>query len=461
MTSVSHADESAHPVVFDDAVKEDMPTDDHIEVVKDGELVVEDDSQAAEEAPKVDGGFRAWVQVVGSFLIFFNIWGITLGFGAFQAYYQITYLPNTSASAISWIGTTSNFLLIFGGILSGPLFDLGYFRSMLLAGALINTVSIFLLSVSTQYYQVLLTQGILVGLGTSLLYMPGLALIGRSFDKHRSAAMAAATCGAPIGGIVFTLVFEQLITRMSFGATVRVCGYIILACYLVSFPLLLWGVHNLGGISLGNSEGRRQLVDARAFLELPFVLYTASNFLVFFGYLVPFFFMSTYGQVALGMSQSAANSTIIIAQATSIVGRLIAGWSAARVGNMVLWAVCALASGVICIGWIGARTPASFYAIVALYGFASGPLISLPPSAFATVCPDTRVFGTRLGMASAIGAFASLIGSPIAGALTSTAAGSANFEGLQLFAGICQAAGGFALIFLSVMLIKRAGNKFI
>lgn len=444
----------------DDAVKEDVTAEDHIEVVENVKTTVCDDPQPIGGASRLDGGFRAWVQVVGSFLIFFNIWGITLAFGAFEAYYEITFLSDTSASAISWIGTTSNFLLIFGGILSGPLFDLGYFRLMLLAGALIQTVGIFLLSLSTQYYQVLLTQGILVGLGTSLLYMPGLALIGRSFDKHCSAAMATATCGAPIGGIIFTLVLQQLINRMSFGDTVRACGYIILACYLVSFPLLLWGVHNIGG-SPRAGQGHRRLVDARAFLELPFVLYTASNFMVFFGYLVPFFFMSTYGQVALGMSQSAANSTIIIAQATSIVGRLAAGWSAARIGNMIQWAACSLASGIICIGWMGARSPESFYAIVALYGFVSGPLISLPPSAFATVCPDMRVFGTRLGMASALGAFASLIGSPIAGALTSMAAGSANFNGLQLFAGICQSLGGCFLISLSILLIKKTNNKFI
>lgn len=291
--------------MLDGTIKEDMPIENRIEVLNDGSIVVSDDSRVAEEVPKFEkkGGFRAWLQVVGSLLKLFNIWGITLAFGALEAYCEITNLSDTSVSTNSWIGTTSNFLLIFGGILSGPLFDLGYFRSMLLAGALIQTVSVFLISLSRNYYQILLTQGILVGLGTSLLYMPGLALIGRSFDdKQRSAAMAAATCGAPIGAIVFTLVFQQLINQMSFGQTVRMCGCIILGGYLVSFLLLLWGVHNLGGIPRGSDE-RRKLVDMRAFLELSFVLYTARNFMIFFDYLVPFFFMSTYGQVTLGMSQ--------------------------------------------------------------------------------------------------------------------------------------------------------------
>lgn len=85
--------------------------------------------------PVQDGGSRAWLQVLGSFLVFSNLWGFTFAFGSFQSYYELTYLTTQTASEISWIGTVSVFLLISGGTLSGPLFDLGYFRTMLFAGA--------------------------------------------------------------------------------------------------------------------------------------------------------------------------------------------------------------------------------------------------------------------------------------------------------------------------------------
>lgn len=52
-----------------------------------------------------DGGTRAWLQVAGSFLVFGNLWGITFAFGTFQSYYELTYLPTTDVSTISWIGT--------------------------------------------------------------------------------------------------------------------------------------------------------------------------------------------------------------------------------------------------------------------------------------------------------------------------------------------------------------------
>lgn len=165
----------------------------------------------SQPAPAQDGGSRAWLQVAGSFLVFGNLWGMSFAFGSFQSYYELTYIPNESASSISWIGTVSIFLLILLGVASGPLFDLGWFRTMLVVGALTETLAVFLTSVSTTYWQLILSQGVLMGLANGLLYLPGLALVGRSFRKHRAIAMGITTCGAPVGGITYTWIFSQLI----------------------------------------------------------------------------------------------------------------------------------------------------------------------------------------------------------------------------------------------------------
>lgn len=176
---------------------------------------------------------------------------MSFAFGSFQSYYELDYLPTYSASTISWIGTVTIFLLILVGVISGPLFDRGYFRSMLVVGALVETLAVFLTSVSRTYWQLMLTQGVLMGLGNGLLYLPGLALVSRSFKRNRAIAMGIATCGAPVGGIIYTLVFEQLISKLSFGWTVRVMAFLMLFMYCISFPLLLWGVTNLGDLATG------------------------------------------------------------------------------------------------------------------------------------------------------------------------------------------------------------------
>lgn len=350
--------------------------------------------------PEPDGGSRAWLQVVGSFLVFGNLWGMTFAFGSFQSYYELTYLRSESPSNISWIGTIQVFLLIVCGVLSGPWFDLGYFRSMLITGAAIETFAVFMTSLCDQYYQLFLAQGVLLGLGAGLLYIPGLALVGRSFRKNRAIAMSITTCGAPTGGIIYTLIFQQLISRLSFGWTLRVMGFVMLGTYCLSFPLLLYGAKNIGNLS---SQTKRKLIDLTAFRDLPFCWYTLSNFLVFLGYMTPFNYMASYGQTALGLSRNFSLDVIIIAQASSIVGRLIAGQAARRIGVFIPWIFCATAAGVMCIAWAGVQSRGAFIAYAALYGCFSGALIPLPPSVFPVVCPDPKVLGARLGMAQGIG----------------------------------------------------------
>lgn len=82
--------------------------------------------------PQTDGGFACWVQVLGSFALWMNTWGIINTYGAFQTTYE-TMLPQ-SPSQIAWIGSIQTFLLFFVGILSAPLMDVGRCRPLLVAG---------------------------------------------------------------------------------------------------------------------------------------------------------------------------------------------------------------------------------------------------------------------------------------------------------------------------------------
>jgi MFS family permease len=334
---------------------------------------------------------------------------------------------------------------------------------MLFMGAALETLGVFLMSLCTQYYQLFLAQGVLMGLGCGLLYIPGLALVGRSFKKHRSIAMAITTCGAPTGGVIYVLTFERLINTMTFGWTVRIMGFVMLGSYCLAFPLQLWGAKNIGNLATGT---KRKLIDLNAFRDLPFCWYTCTNFAIFLGYMVPFNFMASYGQEALGLTRSFSLYVIMIAQASSIVGRLAAGYTAGKLGIMIPWIFCAISAGAMCVAWVGVQNKASFIVIASLYGCFSGALIPLPPSVFPVVCPDPKVLGARLGMAQGIGAFASLIGSPIGGALTQVhvpkSLGVSNFIGLQLFSGLTEIVGGCSLIGLWILLIRRRGlGKFI
>ena len=114
-----------------------------------------------------NGGLRAWLKVLGCFFVFFTTWGIASSFGAYQSFYEINYLSTYSASTISWIGTMQVFLLNMTGIVSGALYDRGYIRYSLIGGCCLVVFGLFMLSLSREFYQIMLSQGVCIGLGQS------------------------------------------------------------------------------------------------------------------------------------------------------------------------------------------------------------------------------------------------------------------------------------------------------
>lgn len=125
--------------------------------------------------------------------------GMMNSYGAFQTHYQLDLLNSRSSSDISWIGSTQGFLLFFISIATGPIFDAGYVGSLLWGGSVLVVVGMFLLSITSQYYQVFLTQAIMMGLGFGLLYLPAPAIVSQYFDKRIALAMGISSVGSAIG----------------------------------------------------------------------------------------------------------------------------------------------------------------------------------------------------------------------------------------------------------------------
>jgi len=162
--------------------------------------------------------------------------GLPLAYGVFEAFYTTDFLKQNSQSSIAWIGTMTNFLLIFIGFVSGPLFDLGYYRVMLITGVILNVVGLFMTSLCTTYWQVFLAQGLCVGLGSGLMYVPTLSLVAGAFTTKRPIALGLLACGIGLGAIVFVVVFRGLIDSHGFPYTVRALGTVhFMSFYLVTY----------------------------------------------------------------------------------------------------------------------------------------------------------------------------------------------------------------------------------
>lgn len=147
--------------------------------------------------PPPDGGLNAWVQVAMGWLIIFVTWGYVNSFGSFQAYYT-SVLPEPP-STISWIGSIQVFLTFFIGAFSGRLLDAGLFVPTLFVGGVLQLLGIFMMSLSTKWYQLLLSQGVLTGIGGGIFFCPSMGLIATYFSGRRALAVGIVTTGNSVG----------------------------------------------------------------------------------------------------------------------------------------------------------------------------------------------------------------------------------------------------------------------
>lgn len=161
--------------------------------------------------PPPDGGITAWLQVLAGHLMCFITWGLITSFGVFQPYYEETL--GKEPSEISWIGTVQIFTLLLVGTFSGRASDAGLVHEAVFAGTFLIVLGLFMTSLSTEYYQLFLSQGVCTGLGMGILYMPGLSVPSSYFKAKKPFAVAIIASGAGSGGLVYPAMVQQLLSR--------------------------------------------------------------------------------------------------------------------------------------------------------------------------------------------------------------------------------------------------------
>lgn len=67
---------------------------------------------------------------------------------------------------------------------------------------------------STQYYQLMLSQGVLFGIGSALIFHPTIAVPGQWFSRRRALAMAIVGASSGLGGTIWPIAFNELIKKI-------------------------------------------------------------------------------------------------------------------------------------------------------------------------------------------------------------------------------------------------------
>lgn len=285
-------------------------------------------------------------------------------------------------------------------------------------------------SLCREYWQFMLAQGVLLGIGMGGLMFPAMGAVPQYFDKKRAAAFGLSIAGSSIGGVVIPIALSKMLNSSSlgFGWSVRIIGFIMIpplafACIVIKSRL---------------PPKTSKFVDLAAFKLPTFNWLTLAGFFMFLGVFTPLFYLPSYA-VSQGMDSTLASYLLAIVNGASTFGRVIPGIMADKLGSINVLSAAGIISGVLVCCMTQVKSDASFYVYSVFVGFFSGTIVSGTVASLTRTVKDPRETGTYMGMAMAVASTAVLIGPPINGKLLD----DYGFFEVALFSGIACLIGGF------------------
>lgn len=311
------------------------------------------------------------------------------------------------------------------GVITGPLFDAGYFRSLIIFAAFLLPFGLMMTSLATKYWQLILSQGICVGLAAGCLFVPSVAILPQYFRRKRGLANGLAASGSSIGGVIYPIMFDQLQKKVGVAWATRALGFVCFGTICISISIMR---------SRFQPKEKRKLYQFSALKEPAFTVFAIAMFMGFLGFYNFLFYVQSYAIETGIVDANLGFYLLSMLNAASALGRITPNFLADHVGPLNMLTPAVTITATLAFVWIGVHTVPGIIILAVFYGFFSGGFVSLPPVVMASMTPDVRDLGTRLGMVFAITSIGLLIGTPIGGAIL---ADTNEFLGVQLFTACC------------------------
>ncbi|KAI2465935.1 MFS monocarboxylate transporter [Annulohypoxylon bovei var. microspora] len=177
----------------------------NLESIELGQLGEDQQRNPAHAYPEPDRGKHAWLFLwVGCFLMIALTWGFPFSYGVFQSYYSSHPPFSAHPEGLPAVGTTALGTLY---LTSPPSFIIlqryqSYRRPALVFGSIVTCLAVLASAFASKVWHLLLTQGILYGLGASVVNTVTIQFLNGSFIERKGLAFGIQEAGAAMGGVV-------------------------------------------------------------------------------------------------------------------------------------------------------------------------------------------------------------------------------------------------------------------
>lgn len=365
--------------------------------------------------------FYGWI-VVATFLIAgTTMWGIRFSYGLF--FKSIATEFDLTRAATSMVLSVYMALGIIFTVVGGWAVDRYGPRKVFTAMGLVTALSLVITSQTTSLWHLFISYSLLLGIGTSAVWVVIMSTVSRWFDRKRGMALGIASSGIGLGTVVMSPLATFLIAISTWRTAYLVLGIIAFIIIVPLAQLLKKDPAAMGlspdGVRYTDSTGTaktvpvsglslREAAGTRSFYLIMLMwLFFSYNLLLITAHLVPH-------ATDIGISVGSAAAVLSVVGGMNILGRVTVGSISDRLGYKSAAILSALLQGAAMLLLVWANQLWLFFVFAGVYGFAYGGfdpcLVAIASNAF-----GVRRIGAILGVIDIGFGIGAAIGPALAG----------------------------------------------
>ncbi|KFQ18193.1 Monocarboxylate transporter 14, partial [Merops nubicus] len=205
-----------------------------------------DDSKVGSKPIKsnsnIDRGW-AWMIVLSSFLAHILIMGSQMALGILNTEWLEEF--NQSRGLTAWVSSLSIGITLIVGPFIGLFISMCGCRKTAIIGGILNALGWILSAYASSVHYLFLTFGVTAGVGSGMVYLPAVVMVGQYFQKRRALAQGLSTTGTGFGAFLMTALLKYLCIEFGWRNTMFIQGAICLnlcVCGTLMRPLSHKGV---------------------------------------------------------------------------------------------------------------------------------------------------------------------------------------------------------------------------
>ena len=344
---------------------------------------------------------RLGVVLVMSVVVGVGMWSIVVILPAVQIDLDLT----RSQASLPYVFTMMGYGL--GGIVFGRFSDKYGIYKTVVAGIVMMSVGYVSASFATGVGLLCVSQGLLIGIGTSTTFAPLIAHVSHWFDRRKGAAVGIIASGQYLSGAIWPTVLESSVQGYGWQQTYWFVGLIVLVLALpLSLVLRKIPATDKSVAGSRNDWDQKDIPVSPAWL---IALLMVAIFCCCIAMSMPQVHMVAFcGDLGFGAATGAKMLSVMLA--FGVVSRLGFGWLSDHIGGLKTVFIGVFLQGIGLALFLIFDTLVSLYVISALFGLFQGGIVPAYALAVREYLPQ-RVAGERVGMVM----MASLLGMALGG----------------------------------------------